>query len=324
MERFGIAGYGGRGKLIARKLVDLGFEVLGVYDSNRAQLADAPFKKFTNLDDLLKLDIDAVVVATWPSGHASTTTRALERGVDVLVEKPMGAGINQSVQIVDGQRRSGRLVVVGYVERVNPAIMKLHEVADLREVIRSREIRVGMSPATADRTGVLLDLSSHGIDIAFHLFHVEPKVRSATLTAERKGDPEYECLLELDYGETHSYVESRRANMRRRRLELETDTEYYEVNYTPAALKIGFPPPKLRKRPQSFEDLERLSRNVETAFDVPRKEPVKVMLELFAESLRKGKVLEPLCSAEEALVTAKAIDEAKRVAAYRFIKKAGH
>jgi len=34
-------------------------------------------------------------------------------------------------------------------------------------------------------------------------------------------------------------------------------------------------------------------------------------------------VLEPLCSAEEALVTAKAIDDAKRVATYRFIKKVG-
>ncbi|GEM_PF-3262875 len=322
MEKFGVAGYGGRGRLIARKLVDLGFEVLGVYDMNRAQLADAPFRKFTDLGALLKLDIDAVAVATWPSGHAATVTEALERGVDVLVEKPMGADLNQSMQIMDGQRRSGRLVVVGYVERVNPAITKLQEVADLGEVMRSRETRIGMSPTTADRTGVLLDLSSHGIDIAFHLFHAEPKVRSATLTVERKGEPEYECLLELDYGETRSYVETRRANMRRRRLELETDTEYYEVNYTPAGLKIGFAPPKLRKRPQSFEDLEQLSRNVETAFDVPRKEPIKVMLELFAESLRKGKVLEPLCSAEEALVTAKAIDEAKRMATYRFVKKA--
>jgi UDP-N-acetylglucosamine 3-dehydrogenase len=323
VEKFGIAGYGGRGKLIARKLVDLGFEVGGVYDSNPAQLADAPFRAFMNLDDLLKLDIDAVAVATWPSGHASTTSRALECGFDVFVEKPMGADITQSRSIVDAQRRSGRIVVVGYVERVNPAIVKLREVADLREVIRSREIRIGMSPVTADRTGVLLDLGAHGIDIAYHLFRKDPKVRSATLTADRKGEPEYECVLEFDCGETRSYIEARRANIRRRRLELETDGEYYEVNYTPAALKIGFPPPKLRKRPQSFDDLEQLSRNNETVFDVTRKEPMKVMLELFAESLRKGTVLEPLCSAEEALVTAKAIDDAKKVATFRLIKKAG-
>jgi hypothetical protein len=45
------------------------------------------------------------------------------------------------------------------------------------------------------------------------------------------------------------------------------------------------------------------------------------MLQHFAESLRKGSVIEPLCSAEEALVTARAIDEARRVATHRFVKK---
>jgi len=40
------------------------------------------------------------------------------------------------------------------------------------------------------------------------------------------------------------------------------------------------------------------------------------------ESVKNGSVIEPLCSADEALVTARAIDDAKKVAAYRFIKKA--
>jgi len=264
-----------------------------------------------------------VMIATWPSTHAEIAERCLERGLDVLVEKPMGATVGQSLQIVQAQRRASRLVIVGYVERVNPAIAKLHEVADLADVIRSREIRIGLTPATTERTGVLLDLASHGLDMCYHLFRAEPKVRNVNLTAELQGEPEYECMIELDYGETRSYVEARRAGMRRRRLELETEQEYYEVTYTPAALKVGVPPPKPRKRPQSFEDLEQLSRNLETTFDLPRREPINVMLQLFAESVRKGAVTEPLCTADEALVTAKAIDEAKKVAAYRFIRKAG-
>lgn len=321
VESFGIAGFGGRGKLIARKLVELGFKVEGVYDSNPARLSDAPFETFTDLDRLLRLPLSALAIATWPSSHAQIAERALERGLDLFIEKPMGATITQSLQIVQAQRRSGKLVVVGYVERVNPAIVKLHEVADLSGVIRSREIRIGMAPPSIDGAGVLVDLGSHSIDMAYHLFRVEPKVRSAILTAEQQGEPDYETMVELDYGQTRSYVEVRRANIRRRRLELDTDQEYYEITYTPAALKIGFPPPKLRKRPQSFEDLEQLSKNVETTFDLPRKEPINVMLQLFAESVKKGSVLQPLCSADEALVTARAIDEAKRVAAYRFIKK---
>jgi hypothetical protein len=106
-------------------------------------------------------------------------------------------------------------------------------------------------------------------------------------------------------------------NIRRRRLELETEDEYYEVNYTPAALKVGFPPPKLRKRPESFEDLEQLSRNVETAFHLPRKEPIESMLRLFAESLAKGAVIAPLCSGEEALVMARTINDVIKAASRR-------
>jgi len=322
MENFGIAGFGGRGKLIARKLTELDFKVQGVYDSNPAQLSNAPFQTFTDLDALLRLDLSALAIATWPSSHAKIAERALERGLDVFVEKPMGATLAQSLQIVQAQKRSGRLVVVGYVERVNPAIAKLCEVADLSEVVRSREIRIGLSPLSASEDGVLQDLGSHGIDMAYHLFHTEPEVRSAVLTAEQEGKPDYEAMVELDYGHTRSNIEVRRANIRRRRLELDTDREYYEVTYTPAALKIGFSPPKLGRRPQSFEDLEQLSKNVETAFDIPKSEPIKVMLQHFAESIRRGSVIEPLCSAEEALVTAKAIDDARKVATHRYVKKA--
>ena len=323
MESFGIAGFGGRGKLIGRKLTELGFTIQGVYDSNPAQLSNAPFQTFTDLDALLRLDLSVLVIATWPSSHAKIAEKALERGLDVFVEKPMGATLAQSLQIVQAQRRSGRLVVVGYVERVNPAIMKLTEVAELSEVVRSREIRIGMSPMSTSEDGVLLDLGSHGIDMGYHLFHVEPRVKSAVLTAEQEGKPDYEAMVELDYGRTRSNIEVRRADFRRRRLELDTDREYYEVTYTPAALKIGFSPPRLGKKPQSFEDLEQLSKNVETAFDVPRKEPIRVMFEDFAESVRKGSLVEPLCSAEEALITAKAIDDARKVAGHRFVKKTG-
>jgi predicted dehydrogenase len=321
VEGFGIAGFGGRGKLIARKLTELGLKVQGVYDSNPAQIGDAPFQTFTDLDALLKLDLSALAIATWPSSHARIAEKALERDVDVFVEKPMGATLAQSLQIAQAQKRSGRLVIVGYVERVNPAIVKLREVADLPEVVRSREIRIGLSPLTISEDGVLLDLGSHSIDMAYHLFHAEPVVRSAVLTAEQEGKPDYEAMVELDYGHTRSNIEVRRANIRRRRLELDTDREYYEVTYTPAGLKIGFSPPKLGRRPQSFEDLEQLSKNVETVFDIPRREPISVMLQHFAESIRKGLVIEPLCSAEEALVTARAIDDARRVATHRFVKK---
>jgi len=317
-------GFGGRGRLIAGKLLDLGLQVVGVYDSNPAKLAGVQFPTFSDLEGLLKLEPDALVITTWPSSHAAIIERALEQGVDVFVEKPMGASLEQSQRIVQAQRRAGRMVVVGYIERLNPAITKLGEVADLSEIVRSREIRIGLMPPTMHEIGVLLDLGSHAIDTAYHLFAKEPVVRSAIMTAEREGEqgePEYECVIELDFGHVRSSVEARYANIRRRRLELESNHEYFEVTYTPAKLKIGFPPPKLRKHPRNFEDLEQLSKNVETTFDLPKREPIGLMLQLLSESLKKGAVIDPLCNADQALVTARAIDTAKKVATYRFIEK---
>jgi len=318
--KFGIAGYGGRGKVIARRLADLGVEVAGVYDSNPAQLVDVPFRAFSDLDSLFELHLTALVVATWPSSHARIVEAALERDLDVFVEKPMGSTLAESLRIVEAQRRSGRLVVVGYVERLNPAIAKLRDLTDLSDVTRSREIRIGLTPL-GKSGGALLDLGSHGLDMAYHLFGDEPRVRSASLTTGQEGKAEYECMVEFDCGQKRCYVEGRHAGIRRRRLELETEQEFYEVTYTPAALKVGFPPPKLRTRPRSYEDLEQLSKSVETAFEVPRKEPINTMLQLTVESFRKGTVFDPLCSGEQALVTARAIDEAKRGATYRFVMR---
>jgi len=323
-ERFGIVGFGGRGKLIARRFLDLGFQVVGIQDSDPAKLAGAQFQTFADLDDLLKLNPDALAVTTWPSSHAAIVEKALERGLDVFVEKPMGENLEQALRIEKAQKRSGRLVVVGYIERLNPAIMKLREVAELSDIVRSREIRIGLMPPAMHEVGVLLDLGSHGIDTAYHLFAKEPDVRSTSMTCAAQGSPEYECVIELNFGGTQACVEARYANIRRRRLELETNQEYYEVTYTPARLKIGFPPPKLRKNPRNFEDLEQLSKNVETTFDLPRKEPISIMLQLLAESLKKGAVIDPLCNVDQALVTARAIDKAKRIATYRFVERTSH
>lgn len=320
--KFGVAGYGGRGKLIGRKLTELGFSVLGVHDSDPARLVDAPFRTFSSLDDLLVLDLDALVISTWPAGHAVVAEKGLERGLDVFIEKPMGTSLHQSRRIVEAQEKAGRLVVVDYTERVNPAVLKLCEIADLTQVMRSREVRIGMFPPAKDggRVGVTLDLASHGIDMVYHLFHARPTVKSAILTAKKADDPEHGCVIELECGKVLSCIEAQYSNIRRRRLELDTDQEYYEVNYTPAALKVGLAPPKLSKRPRSFSDLEQLSKNLEVPIDVRKVEPLNMMLLLFAGSVRQGTCIEPLCNAQEALVTAEVISEVEQVAKHRILE----
>ena len=63
----------------------------------------------------------AVIVAAPTGLHASVSLPLLEAGVDLLIEKPIAATVEEARSIVVAARRFGRVVAVGHVERFNPA-----------------------------------------------------------------------------------------------------------------------------------------------------------------------------------------------------------
>ena len=65
--------------------------------------------------------VDAVVVAAPTGLHAVVSLPLLEAGIDLLVEKPIAATVEDARAIVIAARRRGRVVAVGHVERFNPA-----------------------------------------------------------------------------------------------------------------------------------------------------------------------------------------------------------
>ena len=64
---------------------------------------------------------DAAVVAAPTGLHAAVALPLLEAGLDLLVEKPLAATVEEARSIVVAARRHGRVVAVGHVERFNPA-----------------------------------------------------------------------------------------------------------------------------------------------------------------------------------------------------------
>ena len=65
--------------------------------------------------------VAAVVVAAPTGRHAAVSLPLLEAGIDLLVEKPIAATVEEARSIVTTARRCGRTVAVGHVERFNPA-----------------------------------------------------------------------------------------------------------------------------------------------------------------------------------------------------------
>ncbi len=71
---------------------------------------------------------DAVFVCTPDNEHYEPTLKALERGYDVLLEKPIAQSWRQCLDIVECARKNGRMVAVCHVLRFHPYFLKLREV----------------------------------------------------------------------------------------------------------------------------------------------------------------------------------------------------
>ena len=69
-------------------------------------------------------DIDAVVIAAPTTAHVPLALAAIERGLPVLVEKPLAATHAEALAIVAAGRAQGVPVQVGHVERYNPAVLQ--------------------------------------------------------------------------------------------------------------------------------------------------------------------------------------------------------
>lgn len=121
------------------------------------------------LSELDEIDFDCAVVATPTVTHFDVASALVERGKHVLVEKPLASSFEKSAQLVELARQRGTHLVVGHVERFNPAVRKLREA--IREgwigtPIHFNVTRVGGWPETlVSENNVVVDLAVHDIDV---------------------------------------------------------------------------------------------------------------------------------------------------------------
>ncbi len=113
-------------------------------------------------------ELDAVVIAAPTTAHVGLACAAIERGVAVLVEKPLAGTVDEAMQIVAAARVNGVPVQVGHVERFNPAVLELGRLIEagwLSSVYSIASRRAGPFPARIRDVGVTVDLATHDVDI---------------------------------------------------------------------------------------------------------------------------------------------------------------
>ncbi|MBE7473072.1 MAG: gfo/Idh/MocA family oxidoreductase [Anaerolineae bacterium] len=124
-----VVGCGYWGKNLVRNFKELNAlaMVCEATESGRATAAAlAPhIPIIAEIDQALKTDIPAVVIATPAETHYQLTQRALEAGKDVMVEKPLALTYEQGAHLVKLAEERGRILMVGHVLEYHPAVAQL-------------------------------------------------------------------------------------------------------------------------------------------------------------------------------------------------------
>lgn len=172
--RVGVIGLGWMGRVHLRIYSELrGVEVVGVVDPSeevRAEVAktyDVP--THATMEPLLDAGLDAVSVCVPTVMHAEVGRAAMERGVSALIEKPLAATAAEGRMLVDLAKEKGVALMVGHVERFNPAVARIRDIVKDDRIISIQIERVGPYPPRIQDVGVVRDLASHDIDLVHHI-----------------------------------------------------------------------------------------------------------------------------------------------------------
>jgi predicted dehydrogenase len=169
--RLAVVGVGHLGRHHARVAASLaGYRVVGVHDHHPGRAADVAgefgLAVLADLEEVAR-EAEAVVVATPTVSHAEVSRFFLDRGVHVLVEKPMTATRAEAEDLVARARRAGLVLQVGHVERYNPAIEAALSLVDSPRFIEVH--RLGVFTARSLDVDVVLDLMIHDLQIVSSL-----------------------------------------------------------------------------------------------------------------------------------------------------------
>lgn len=73
-------------------------------------------------------ELDAVSVCTYNSQHAPCTIAALDRGINVLVEKPMSVTTEEAVEMIRAEKRSGKVLDIGFQPRFDENMQNVKKI----------------------------------------------------------------------------------------------------------------------------------------------------------------------------------------------------
>jgi UDP-N-acetylglucosamine 3-dehydrogenase len=192
--KVGVVGVGVMGSNHARVLSEMsGVQLVGIVDPDRKQrdlvTRAVGCPAFSDMGALLRGGIDAVTIAAPTHLHHDLALECISRGVNLMVEKPIASNVAEGRAIVAAARRAGVTLMIGHVERFNPAVESIKRWIKDQDILSIAITRVGPFPPRMSNVGVVIDLAVHDIDLIrwfteSEIVEIQPQLSSAV--AERE------------------------------------------------------------------------------------------------------------------------------------------
>jgi predicted dehydrogenase len=177
--------------------------------------------------------VDAVSLAVPTEAHAEIACGLLEKGIHVLVEKPISRTLEEADRMIRAAEKGNALLQVGHLERFNPAMVALRP--HVKKPVYFEIHRVGQFTARSLDIDVVLDLMIHDLDIVQWLVGEEVEVTSihavgiAILT--NKVDAA-NARLEFSSGAVANITASRVGTEKIRKMRFFQPHDYVAIDYT--------------------------------------------------------------------------------------------
>ncbi|MDO4162376.1 MAG: Gfo/Idh/MocA family oxidoreductase [Pseudomonadota bacterium] len=222
-----------------------GVELVGVYDIFPEAAKNAAetygIKAFSSMEEVAA-NVDAVSVVTTSVTHADVGEFFMNRGIHCMMEKPLATTEEDCVRLINAAHNNNVVLMVGHIERFNPAVEQMGKLLSDTTKIRSMTAqRMSAASGRITDVDVSMDLMIHDVEVVQSLMK-SPVVNVQACSVKTKESPlgkDYiTALLEFENGATANLTASRITQSRVRTLTVTTDTNYIDMDFINQSINV--------------------------------------------------------------------------------------
>lgn len=275
--KVGVMGCGEMGQHHVRVYSQLeGVGLIGIADLDRERVSklakEYETEAFTDYNELLKLDLDVVTIAVPTTLHKEVALNTMNRGINLLVEKPIADTLENADAIIKGAEKNDTKLMVGHIERFNPAVIALKENQnEIGRIVAISAKRVGPYNPRIRDVGIITDLGVHDIDVMSYLYSERIKnVHAYAGSVIHKFEDYAHILLGFNNGNSGAIETNWLTPHKIRQLTVTGTKGIAQVDYIEQSLRI-------------------YNGEGEIDVEVEKREPLRNELEHFIECIQKDK-----------------------------------